>query len=1067
MSREYSEDGLVQKTTIDYFKYNLDWNTAYAYNTEKLGGDGTFGRKTEREVVLVKYLRPALKELNPNLPEQAYDNAIGKIVENNISKSLIDMNKEKYKMFKDGVKVEFKDEDGKIREEKLQVFNFKEPSKNHFLAIRELWIQGNLYRRRADIVGFVNGIPLLFIELKNVHKDIRNAYEQNLTDYKDTISEIFNFNAFVLLSNGIKGKVGAATSKYEYFNEWKRLEEEEDGSVDFETMLKGMCSQENFMDIFENFILFDDSSGKLVKIIARNHQFLGVNKAVESFEDSKINKSNKLGVFWHTQGSGKSYSIVFFCQKILRKITGNHSFLIVTDRKELDEQIYNTFVGTEVIKANHDVWASSGENLKSLLNGNNRYVFTLIHKFNEKVKEPYPNSEDVIVISDEAHRTQYGLLATNMRKALPEAKFLGFTGTPLLNDDELTKEYFGDYVSVYDFDRAVKDGATVPLYYESRGEKLGIVDAELNSKIQDKIDEFDLKDDQEEKLRRALAKEYHVITSNERLDKIAKDLVNHYSTMWESGKAMLVCIDKVTCVRMYNLIDKYWKEKIKYEEKLLNNCIDEQDEAEKRKHLNWLKETEYAVVISEEQNEVKTFEKWGLDIKPHREKIKKGIKRKDQDKYIDLATDYKDPQSPFRLAIVCAMWLTGFDVKSLSILYLDKILKDHTLMQTIARANRVYEGKNNGLIVDYIGVLKNLRQALADYGKAAGRENGESNPTGTPAKTDDELINELSDVIKQTKKHLKSLNYDLNELVKSESGFKKIKLIDDAKEAIYSSIEGKKKFGILAREVISKYKSCLYHEDIDKYTPEKNAIEIIYKKIQEVKMVDDITDIIRELHLIVDDAISAKEMHEDSLQEYRKFDISNIDFDKLKEEFKKKPRKNTIVHDMQEQIEIRLEKMLKQNPTRMDYYERYRKIIDDYNNEKDRVTIEKTFDELLKFVKDLSKEQKRAAKEGLTEEYLVVFDLLKKANLSSRERERVKKISKELLEKLKLIISRIDNWREKTKGQSTVKVEIYNYLYDNLPESYEEYEIEDKKEILYGHFFYNYKNLKSNIYTRY
>lgn len=1063
MSREYSEDGLVQKTTIDYFKYNLDWNTAYAYNTEKLGVNGSFGRKTEKEVVLVKYLKPSLKELNPNLPEQAYDNAIEKIVENNISKSLIDMNKEKYKMFRDGVKVEFKDKDGKIREEKLQIFNFKDPSKNHFLAVRELWIQGNLYRRRADIVGFVNGIPLLFIELKNVHKDIKNAYEQNLTDYRDTISEIFNFNAFVLLSNGIEGKVGAATSKYEYFGEWKRLEEEDKGSVDFETMLKGMCSKENFMDIFENFILFDDSSGKLAKIIARNHQFLGVNRAVESFKDAKANKSNKLGVFWHTQGSGKSYSIVFFCQKILRKITGNHSFLIVTDRKELDEQIYNTFVGTEAIKANYNIWASSGEHLKTLLKENNRYVFTLIHKFNEKVIEPYPNSEDVIVISDEAHRTQYGLLATNMRKALPEAKFLGFTGTPLLSGDELTKEYFGEYISVYDFDRAVKDGATVPLYYESRGEKLGIVDAELNSKIQDKIDEFDLSDDQEEKLRRALAKEYHVITSNERLDKIAKDIVNHYSTMWESGKAMLVCIDKVTCVRMYNLIDKYWKEKIKAEEQLLKNCIDEQDEAEKRKHINWLKETEYAVVVSEEQNEVSTFEKWGLDIKPHREKIKKGIKRNDQDKYRDLATDYKDPESPFRLAIVCAMWLTGFDVKSLSILYLDKVLKEHTLMQTIARANRVYEGKNNGLIVDYIGVLKNLREALSKYGKGGG-EGGNTN-SGTPAKTDDELISELSDVIKQTKKHLKSLNYNLSELVKCENGFTKIKLINDAKEAIYSSKEAKKKFEILAREVIEKYKACLYHEDIDKYTPEKNAIDIIYKKIQEVKLVDDITEVIRELHLVVDEAINTQQINEHSLDEYKKFDISNIDFDRLKEEFKKNPRKNTTVHDMQEQIEKRLEKMLKQNPTRMDYYERYQKIIEEYNNEKDRSTIEKTFEELLKFVKDLSKEEKRAAKEGLTEEYLVVFDLLEKPNLSSRERETLKNISKELLEKLKLVISDIDNWREKTQSQSKVKKEIYDYLFTYLPESYEEYEIEEKKEIVYGHFFYNYRNLKNNIYA--
>ncbi|MGE6260701.1 type I restriction endonuclease subunit R [Heyndrickxia sporothermodurans] len=1063
MSREYSEDGLVQKTTIDYFKYNLDWNTAFAFNTEVLGINGTFGRRSEKEVVLVKYLKPALRELNPNLPEQAYDNAIEKIIENNISKSLIDMNKEKYMMFREGVRVEFKDKEGNVQEEKLQIFNFKEPLKNHFLAVRELWIQGNLYRRRADIVGFVNGIPLLFIELKNVHKDIKSAYENNLSDYKDTITEIFNFNAFVILSNGSEGKVGAVTSKYDYFGEWKRLEEEDEGSVDFETMLKGICSKLNFMDIFENFITFDDSSGKIVKIIARNHQFLGVNRAVESFKDAKANKSNKLGVFWHTQGSGKSYSIVFFCQKILRKIPGNHSFLIVTDRKELDEQIYKTFIGTEAIKANHNIWAVSGEHLKKLLKENNRYVFTLIHKFNEKVLEPFPNSEDVIVISDEAHRTQYGLLATNMRNALPDAKFLGFTGTPLLNGDELTKEYFGDYISIYDFDRAVKDGATVPLYYESRGEKLGIVDAELNSKIQDKIDEFDLSDDQEEKLRRALSKEYHVLTSNERLEKIAKDIVNHYSIMWESGKAMLVCLDKVTCLRMYNLIDKYWKEKIIAEEQSLKNCFDEQDEAEKRKHLNWLKETEYAVVVSEEQNEVSTFEKWGLDIIPHREKIKKGIKRNGEDKYRDLATDYKDPESPFRIVIVCAMWLTGFDVKSLSIMYLDKVLKEHTLMQTIARANRVYEGKNNGLIVDYIGILKNLREALSKYGKGGGEQGGKT--PGTPAKTDDELISELSDVIKQTKTHLKSLNFNLNDLVKCENGFAKIKLINDAKEVIYVSKDTKKKFELLAREVISKYKACLYHEDINKYTPPKNAIEIIYKKIQEVKLVDDITEVIRELHLVVDEAINTQEIGEDSLAEYKKFDISHIDFDRLKEEFKKNPRKNTTVHDMQEQIEKRLEKMLKQNPTRIDYYERYQKIIEEYNSEKDRVTIERTFEDLLNFVNDLSKEEKRAAREGLTEEYLVILDLLEKPNLSTRERETLKRVSKELLDELKKIISSIDNWVEKQQSQSKVKTVIYDFLFENLPESYEEYEIEEKREIIFSHVLFNYKNLTQNAYA--
>ena len=1061
MSGEYSEDKLVQKTTIDYFKYNLDWETVYAYNTEKLGVDGTLGRKSEKEVVLVRYLKQALKKFNPGLPDDAYENAIEIITENNLSKTLIDINEEKYKLFKDGVKVQFKDNNGKLVEQRLKVFNFREPEKNSFIAVRELWIQGSLYRRRADIIGFVNGIPLLFVELKNVHKDIQDAYEDNFTDYKDTIPHLFNYNAIVMLSNGIEGKVGAVTSKYEYFNEWKRLKEEEEGSVDFEVMLKGICSKENFMDIFENFILFDDSSGQKVKILAMNHQFLGVNKVIESFKESKKDKNNKLGVFWHTQGSGKSYSIVFFCQKVLRCIKGNHSFLIVTDRKELDEQIYNTFVGVGAVKPNSDVWASNGEHLRQLLGEDQRYIFSLIHKFNEKVKEPYKNTEDLIVISDEAHRTQYGLLAKNMRDALPKAKFLGFTGTPLLSGDELTKEFFGDYVSIYDFDRAVKDGATVPLYYQSRGEKLHIVNDELNRKLQDKIDEFNLSDEEEKKLRTALSKEYHIITSNERLDTIAKDIVEHYSTMWESGKAMLVCIDKITCVRMYNLIDKYWKEKIQAIKKDINQCLDIQDKLDKQKQIKWLEETEYAVVISEEQNEMKKFKEWGLDIIPHREKMKRGIKREGYDKARDLATEFKDSKSPFRLAIVCAMWLTGFDVKSLSILYLDKVLKEHTLMQTIARANRVDEGKNNGLIIDYIGVLKNLRQALAKYGSGIG-EGGEKPPAGT----DEDLLNDLKKSIGLTKSHLKENNYDLDELINAD-GFKKIGLIEKAEEVIYTNKEIKNKFEILARDVQNKYKACLFMDEINKITPEHDAIKAIYNKIQDNKRKTDISNIILELHNIVDETIKTENIAKNGLSASKLFDISNIDFDILKEEFRKSPRKNTVLYNMKKQIEYKLEKMIKQNPTRMDFYKKYKKIIEDYNYEKDRAVIEETFEALLKFVNDLSGEEKRAAKEGLSEEDLALFDLLEKSNLNSKDREKLKQISKDLLEKLKKLIEGIDNWQEKIQSQAKVKVTIDDYLTKYLPESYGFDEISKKRDVVYNYLFENYTILSNNTYSMY
>ena len=1051
--RKYSEDSLVQQTVINHFKYKLKWETEYAYNTEVFGVNGTLGRDSEKEVVLVRYLKQALQDLNPNLPEHAYKGAIDKIVENNISKTLLDINEEKYNLFKSGVEVEYKNDKGINEKRRLRIFDFDDYTNNHFLAVRELYIQGRLYRRRADIIGFVNGIPLLFIELKNIHKDIKNAYEDNLKDYKDTIPYLFNYNAFVVLSNGLEGKVGAVTSKYEYFHDWKRIDEEDEGKVEFEVILDGICSKENFMDIFENFILFDDSGDKKAKIIARNHQYIGVNRAIESFKDSKENSDGKLGVFWHTQGSGKSYSIVFFSQKILRKITGNHSFLVVTDRSELDKQIYNTFVGCGAVKANNNIWATSGEHLRKLLAEDHRYVFTLIHKFNEKVEKAFENSENVIVISDEAHRSQYGLLAKNMRDSLPDAKFIGFTGTPLFKEDEITKKLFGGYVSVYDFSRAVEDGATVPLYYESRGEKLNIIDENINEKIYSKIDEYDLTDDQEEKLRRALAKDYHTLTSNERLDKIAKDMVEHYSTMWESGKAMFVCMDKVTCVKMYNLIDKYWKLKIKEQEAEMKLCFDEQDEKEKNKKLKWLKETEYAVVVSEEQNEIDKFKKWDLDIIPHREKMKKR----------DLTTEFKDNENPFRLAIVCAMWLTGFDVKSLSTLYLDKVLKEHTLMQTIARANRVYEGKNNGLIVDYIGVLKNLREALSKYGTGTNTEGGDS-----PIGEEKELIEELSEAIKETKLHLGQLGFELKELTDIDDdkvGFEKIKLLNDAKEVIYSSEENKKKFEILARTVIKKYKACVFNENINKYTKDYEAINAIYKLIKGDKRNDDITYIIRDLHDIVDDAILTQEVREGDIKPSGLYDISKIDFDRLKNEFKDSKRKNTMMKTLQDRIEEKLNSMINKNSNRMDFYKRYQDIIYDYNKEKDRATIEATFDDLLDFLNNLNTEEKRAAREGLTEESLVIMDLLEKPNLSQREREKIKEMSKELLDEVKNLLKDVDNWREKTSTTSMVSTKIYDYLYGELPLSYEEEEIKLKSNMIYNHFNENYSSIFNNIYS--
>ncbi len=1070
---EMTEDRLVQQTVANYFHDVLKWDSVLAYNEEILGPDGTLGRTSEKEVVLVRYLRMALEKFNPDLPAAAYESAIKQITETSVSKSLLQINREKYGLCKKGVEVSFRNAEGHIEKKRLIVFDFEKPEENHFLVVRELWVQGNLYRRRPDIIGFVNGIPLLFFELKNVHKDIRRAYNENLSDYKDTIPHVFDHNELVILSNGDKAKLGSISSKYGHFHEWKRLAEEEPGVVDMETLLKGVCSKRNFMDIFENFTVFDDSSGKLVKIVARNHQFLGVNRAVEAVRNPE-HLNGQLGVFWHTQGSGKSYSMLFFTEKVKRKLSGNFTFLIVTDREDLDDQIYKTFAGCGIVDNDSDrCRAGSGNDLRDMLKRDKSYVFTMVQKFNQTVSpdDPYSLRNDIIVLSDEAHRTHYGILALNMRNSLPRAHYMGFTGTPLFKSDELTKKIFGDYVSTYDFQRAVDDKATVPLYYDNRGEKLHITTTEINAKIADKLEqmEAELDPDKRARLEQELAREYHIITAGKRLDAIARDFVDHYAARWETGKVMLVCIDKITTVRMFNLIQFYWAEAIKEVEAALAAAADEQEEVYLRRKVAWMKETEKAVVVSEEQGEVKRFETWDLDIIPHREKMKKGFETPDG-KRIDLETAFKNPEHPFRIAIVCAMWMTGFDVPSMATLYLDKPLKAHTLMQAIARANRVYEGKNNGLIVDYCGILKNLRQALATFAGTGGSSGGGQPPE--PVKPEEELIAELAAVIKETRRFMTDRGYDLDSLI-GKTGFEKIAAINAAKEVVNQTEETRKRFEIQAREVFKKFKACITIKSINDYRKDHDAIDIIYKKLQDDKDKADITDIIKELHAIIDESI-APTAAEKPDADGKLYDISKIDFERLRQEFAKSPRKNTTVYALKEMIERRLLQLMKQNPLRTDFNKRYQEIIAGYNLEKDRVTIEKTFAALLSFVGALDEEQERAIREGLDEEKLALFDLLMKPELMSAQhkmdREKIKKVATDLLTTLKAEKLKVDNWREKEATKAEVKTFIHDFLWNDKsglpPDFYSPDEVEQKTAIIYDHVFKQYADADHHPYSQ-
>jgi len=1082
-----SEDRLVQQTFAERLHNSLGWDSIYAYNNETFGTNSILGRANEREVVLVRDLRAALARLNSDLPESAREQAIEKLTRIDLARSLVQHNREFYGFIRGGVPVEWRDEKGETQHALAKVIDFRNQGNNRFLVVRELKIQGVRvphYNRRADIICYLNGLPLVFIELKAVYKNIRAGFDNNITDYLDehSIGHAFHHNALLVVSNGDKARYGSITSKWEHFVEWKRNHEREKGRLDAEALLEGMLDKERLLDIVENFILFDDSrAGGTRKIVARNHQVLGVNNAVASvirqeelkkqyppdrrvieYSVPKDNSANlaeslaeddlpllkrahpdlgRLGVFWHTQGSGKSYSMAFLAEKVRKVVPGNFTFLVVTDRDDLDDQIFRTFVGCGVAD-DKTPRASSGDNLKEILRENHRFVFSLIHKFNQPVTEPYSERDDIIIISDEAHRTQSGKFARNMRLALPNASYIGFTGTPLFKNDHLTRRIFGSYVSRYDFKRSEEDQSTVKLIYENRGEKLGIARLDLNDRIAAKIEEAELDPDQTALLEKLLGQDYEVITADDRLDKLADDFVEHCSTRWETGKSMLVCIDKVTCARMLQRIVPRWKGKLERVKALIptkeatlatTSDKDIQDRLAKeldqlRKQAVWMESTIIEIIISEAQNEVRDFKRWGFDIIPHRLVMKTGFQTPDG-KRIGVEDAFKDPEHPFCIAIVCAMWLTGFDVECLATLYIDKPMKAHTLMQAIAWANRIYPGKDCGVIVDYNGMLKSLREALAQY--ATGDEDEEEGG-GEIVQPIEELVAALLQAIEVAENHLRSLGFDPSRLI-GTTGFRRIEGLRDAVDALYTSDEAKHRFEIMARQVFIRFKALLMEPSVYAYAERHDNIEVIYKKLQEKRDTADVTELLKELHRIVNEVIRAQEPGEDHA-EGLKVDLSKIDFAKLREEFSRQVKhKHLALQDIRDVVEKKLAQMLAKNPTRMDYYRKYQEIIANYNREKDRATVEETFARLLEFASNLDGEQKRAVQEGLSEDELTLFDLLFEESLSQSDREKVKQASKKLLASLRDLLRPMHDWTKNTTTQAEVKMFILDNLWRTLP----------------------------------
>ncbi len=1045
----FSEDQLVEQPAIRLFAA-LGWQTAIALE-ETFGSGGTLGRATRNEVVLLDRLRSVLTKLNGNLPAEAIQTAIDELTRDRSAMSLVAANREVYRLYKEGVPVYVPDhEHGGQKTERLRVLDWQQPENNDFLLVSQFSVVGNLYTCRPDLVGFVNGLPWVVIELKKPGVPAQVAFVENLTHYKNEIPQLFWFNAFLIASNGTDSRVGSLTADWERFFEWKRIErEDEPRRVSLEVMLRGTCARARLLDFVENFTLFSEHKAGLVKIVGQNHQVLGVDNAIASMLKARALGHGRGGVFWQTQGAGKSFSMVFFAQKVLRTVPGNWTFVVVTDRVELDDQIAKTFkaVGAVSEAEGDRCHAASGAHLRELLRGNHRYVFTLIHKFQSP--DALTDRSDVIVLTDEAHRSQYDTLALNMRAALPRATFLAFTGTPLIAGEERTKEVFGSYVSIYDFQQSVEDGATVPLYYENRTPELQLINPDLNEEIYHLIEDADLDEGQEDKLEKVLGRQYHLITRDDRLETVARDIVRHFLGRGFMGKAMVVSIDKATALRMHDKVKKNWAaETARVQNELGRYDLPASDRAALIERLEVLNTTDMALIVSPGQNEIERMKHFSLDIEPHRRRMNESQPSLDE--------KFKDTMDPLRLVFVCAMWLTGFDAPSCSTIYLDKPMRNHTLMQTIARANRVFPGKHSGLIVDYANVFASLEKALAIYGAGVG---------GTsPVKDKAKLVTELRQAVDAATAFCAAQGVGLAAMESLPQGsLERLYAVEVAIDTLISPDALRSEFFGHKQYVATLYHAVKPDPAAIEFAVRVAGIETLAAAIQAKLSPNppDIARILKQIDGLLDDSITGLAIRDSGPPA---IDLSKINFEALAQRFKDSKHKHTDLEELKAATKTKMEKLVRLNRTRTDFAQKFEELIENYNN--GSRNIEQFFLDLLKLSNSLDDEQERHIREHLSEEELVIFDILTRPapDLSTEERNEVKKVARELLVRLKSLL--VIDWRHKVAARSSLKLAIEDTLADNLPRAYTMELCVQKSSAIFEHVYESYPELNIGIYAQ-
>ena len=984
------------------------------------------GNRPEREsfesLLLLDRLRNAVDKINTKVPDEVRKDAIKQVQRLN-SQELIANNETFHRMLTEGISVSYQ-KDGAERGDLVCLVDFKNPENNEFLVVNQFTVIKNNVNKRPDVVLFVNGLPLVVIELKNpAYEDatVRSAFRQIQT-YKQTIPDLFAYNAFIVISDGLEAKAGSISSDFSHYMAWKSIDGKTEVSnliSQLETLIKGMLNKKTLLDIIRHFIVFDKSkkedketgftSIQTVKKLAYYHQYFAVNKAVDKvMEAASETGDRKGGVVWHTQGSGKSLSMVFFTGKIVLALD-NPTILVITDRNDLDDQLFNTFAASKQLLRQEPIQAKDRKHLIELLNvASGGVIFTTIQKFQPEEGNVYPKLSDrrnIIVIVDEAHRTQYGFKAKTIdekdehgnitgkkivygfakytRDALPNATFIGFTGTPIEKEDRNTPAVFGNYVDIYDISQAQDDGATVKIYYESRLAKVALSDEgkKLIAELDKELEKDDLAETQKAKVKQTQLEA--LIGSRDRIRQIAKDIVTHFEQRQQviEGKAMIVTMSRRIAVDLYDEIIKI----------------------KPQWHNNELKKGTIKVVITSSSSD-------GPEIaKHHTTKEQRRI----------LADRMKDPEDELKLVIVCDMWLTGFDVPCLHTMYLDKPMKAHTLMQAIARVNRVYKDKPGGLIVDYLGIASDLKEALSFYSDSGGK--------GDPAVLQEQAVQLMLEKLEIVSQMFHGFNY--NHYFTADTSTK-LSIILAAEEHILSLENGKKRFIDEVTALSKAFSIAIPHEEALAVKDEVSFYQAVKARLIKFditgtsKTNEEIETTIRQ---VIDQALVTEKV----IDIFDAAGIKKPDISILSEEFllevKNMEHKNIALEVLKkllnDEIKARAKKNLVQSRTLMEMLE---DSIKKYHNKV--ITAGEVIEELIELSKEIKKMDKEPGEMGLSE-YEYAFYTAIADNKSARElmqKEKLRELAVVLYEKVKQNAS-ID-WTIKESVRAKLKVAVKRTL---------------------------------------